>query len=56
MAVSQQHLETLSSGAYTACDISDALLKLRVPHAGFLVDIGPSPPLPISFSPLTNNF
>ncbi|KAH8149365.1 uncharacterized protein LAJ45_06444 [Morchella importuna] len=26
---------------YNACDISDALLKLKVPYAGFLVDILP---------------
>ncbi|KAF8243034.1 RraA-like protein [Wilcoxina mikolae CBS 423.85] len=39
MSASLQHIDTLSSGTYTACDISDALLKLGVPHAGFLVDI-----------------
>jgi regulator of RNase E activity RraA len=30
-------LETLQN--YTACDISDALLKLKVPHAGFIPDL-----------------
>lgn len=27
--------------AYTACDISDALLKLKVPGAGFIADLNP---------------
>lgn len=26
---------------YTACDISDALLKLKVPKAGFIADLNP---------------
>ncbi|KAA8894002.1 ribonuclease E inhibitor RraA/Dimethylmenaquinone methyltransferase [Sphaerosporella brunnea] len=51
IAMALDQLQTLSS--YTACDISDALLKLKVPHAGFLADIelqhSPSSP---STSPL----
>ncbi|KAK5119785.1 hypothetical protein LTR85_007361 [Meristemomyces frigidus] len=31
------------SGGYSACDVSDALLKLKVPQAGFLADISPIP-------------
>lgn len=58
---SPEHLHILASGAYTACDISDALLKLQIPHAGFLVDIGLVPRTPFppprsalrSASPLT---
>ena len=43
--MSDSDLAVLRSGAYTACDISDALLKLGVPHAGFLADLGtPRPP------------
>ncbi|KAL5329194.1 hypothetical protein ACEPPN_002704 [Leptodophora sp. 'Broadleaf-Isolate-01'] len=40
----QDQLQTLQK--YTACDIADALLKLKVPNAGFLSDlkhITPSP-------------
>lgn len=33
----QDQLETLKK--YTACDIADALLKLKVPNAGFLADL-----------------
>lgn len=32
--------------AYTACDICDVLLKLKVPHAGFLPDLHPFAPTP----------
>ncbi|KAF2493486.1 RraA-like protein [Lophium mytilinum] len=32
-----------SLAAYSACDVSDALLKLNVPGAGFLADITPIP-------------
>ncbi|KAF2400900.1 RraA-like protein [Trichodelitschia bisporula] len=39
--MSTAQLEALS--AYTACDISDALLKLSVPGAGFLPNILPLP-------------
>ncbi|KAF8866860.1 RraA-like protein [Acephala macrosclerotiorum] len=35
--LSQEQVETLEK--YTACDIADALLKLKVPNAGFLVDL-----------------
>ncbi|KAF2720141.1 RraA-like protein [Polychaeton citri CBS 116435] len=31
------------SEKYSACDVSDALLKLKVPNAGFLPDISPIP-------------
>jgi regulator of RNase E activity RraA len=31
--------------SYSPCDVSDALLKLQVPCAGFLRDISPIPPL-----------
>jgi len=31
------------SQSYSACDISDGLLKLKVPQAGFLPDISPIP-------------
>lgn len=31
---------------YTACDISDALLKLKVPNAGFIPGLTPYTPLP----------
>lgn len=31
---------------YTACDISDALLKLKVPGAGFIADLNPYGSLP----------
>jgi regulator of RNase E activity RraA len=33
----QDQLQTLQK--YTACDIADALLKLKVPNAGFLADL-----------------
>ena len=33
----QEQLQALSK--YTACDIADALLKLKVPNAGFLPDL-----------------
>ena len=49
---SPEHLHILASGAYTACDISDALLKLQIPHAGFLVDIGLVPRTPFPPPPL----
>ncbi|CZR57034.1 related to dlpA protein [Phialocephala subalpina] len=35
--LSQEQLQTLEK--YTACDIADALLKLKVPNAGFLADL-----------------
>lgn len=34
---SKEQLQTLQK--YTACDISDALLKLKVPNCGFLPDL-----------------
>ncbi|KAJ6259790.1 4-hydroxy-4-methyl-2-oxoglutarate aldolase [Drechslerella dactyloides] len=37
MSLDDDKIEALS--AYNACDISDALLKLKVPGAGFLADI-----------------
>lgn len=37
---------------YTACDVSDALLKLKVPAAGFLADLNLYSPLA---SPATTN-
>ncbi|KAK7533785.1 DlpA domain-containing protein [Phyllosticta citribraziliensis] len=37
--MSSEQFQTLAK--YTACDISDALLKLNVPGAGFLADIAP---------------
>ncbi|KAI6710232.1 hypothetical protein JHW43_007249 [Diplocarpon mali] len=37
-------LESLQN--YTACDIADALLKLKVPNAGFLADLKPFTPRP----------
>ncbi|OCL00202.1 DlpA domain-containing protein [Cenococcum geophilum 1.58] len=37
--MSSAQLKALAS--YTACDISDALLKLNVPSAGFLADLTP---------------
>ncbi|KAK5132723.1 hypothetical protein LTR08_008689 [Meristemomyces frigidus] len=33
------------SEGYSACDVSDALLKLKIPQAGFLADITPIPNL-----------
>ena len=30
---------------YTTCDISDALLKLKVPHGGILADLVPFSPV-----------
>ncbi|CCX12551.1 ribonuclease E inhibitor RraA/Dimethylmenaquinone methyltransferase [Pyronema domesticum] len=39
--MSASQLAALSSGNFTPCDIADALLKLKVPHAGYLVDIDP---------------
>ncbi|OBT39436.1 hypothetical protein VE00_09834 [Pseudogymnoascus sp. WSF 3629] len=39
-------LTTLST--YTACDISDALLALHLPHGGFIPDLSPLPPPPTS--------
>ncbi|EKG13047.1 Ribonuclease E inhibitor RraA/Dimethylmenaquinone methyltransferase [Macrophomina phaseolina MS6] len=38
-AMSSAKLDLLSK--YSACDVSDALLKLDVPGAGFIPDIGP---------------
>nr|POE74601.1 4-hydroxy-4-methyl-2-oxoglutarate aldolase [Quercus suber] len=35
--------DLLASGRFSACDVSDALLKLKVPQAGFLPDIAPLP-------------
>ncbi len=35
--LSQEQLQVLEK--YTACDIADALLKLKVPNAGFLPDL-----------------
>ncbi|KAL1297344.1 hypothetical protein AAFC00_004889 [Neodothiora populina] len=43
-----RQVRELASGEYSACDISDCLLKLKVPGAGFLPDIVP---LPISSFP-----
>ncbi|KAB2575435.1 Ribonuclease E inhibitor RraA/Dimethylmenaquinone methyltransferase [Lasiodiplodia theobromae] len=49
---------------YTACDVSDALLKLDVPGAGFIPDIGPlktgttrvvAPASTVHFSPKTTS-
>lgn len=39
---------------YSACDISDALLKLKAPGAGFIADLIPYSPLPgnQAFSPV----
>ncbi|KAF2003714.1 RraA-like protein, partial [Amniculicola lignicola CBS 123094] len=37
---------------YSACDVADALLKLKVPGAGFLVDISPIPTQSNLTSPL----
>ncbi|KFZ10648.1 hypothetical protein V501_05087, partial [Pseudogymnoascus sp. VKM F-4519 (FW-2642)] len=42
-------LTTLAT--YTACDISDALLALSLPHGGFIPDLSPVSP-PASTSPL----
>lgn len=36
---------------YTACDVSDALLKLKVPQAGFIADLTPYSPFRPQFSP-----
>ena len=49
MTTSQTQLTALKS--YTACDISDALLSLSVPNAGFLPDLVLRTPGP-SASPL----
>jgi regulator of RNase E activity RraA len=38
--ISLEQIETLKQ-QYTACDIADALLKLKVPGAGFLPDLNP---------------
>lgn len=37
---------------YTTCDVSDALLKLHVPSAGFLPDLTPYIPIPSDKFPL----
>ncbi|KAE9370393.1 RraA-like protein [Stipitochalara longipes BDJ] len=42
----KEQLQALSK--YTACDIADALLKLKVPNAGFLPDLQPFAPGPSS--------
>jgi len=40
MATSRPTKDLLQKlGKYTACDIADALLKLKVPNAGFLADL-----------------
>ncbi|PQE16884.1 hypothetical protein CJF30_00003589 [Rutstroemia sp. NJR-2017a BBW] len=38
-SISLEQIETLKQ--YTACDIADSLLKLKVPGAGFLPDLNP---------------
>jgi regulator of RNase E activity RraA len=52
LKASQEQIHSLSN--YTACDIADALLKLKVPNAGYLPDlklITPSPsPSPSSIT------
>jgi regulator of RNase E activity RraA len=52
-ALSAAHHATLSQ--YSACDISDALLALKIPHAGFLPDISriasPASPAPSAAAP-----
>lgn len=37
----KEQIETLQK-EYTACDVADALLKLKVPGAGFLPDLNPA--------------
>lgn len=50
---SASQLEALRK--YTACDIADALLKLKVPNAGFLPDLILYAPAPDSTSPPVKN-
>ncbi|OBT81725.1 hypothetical protein VE02_09240 [Pseudogymnoascus sp. 03VT05] len=45
-AIPPSTLTTLST--YTACDISDALLLLSLPHGGFIPDLHPTSPPPNS--------
>jgi regulator of RNase E activity RraA len=45
---SQQQIQSLSK--YTACDIADALLKLKVPNAGYLPDLKLITPSPSSIT------
>lgn len=40
---------------YTACDVSDALLKLKVPGAGFVADLNLYSPLQLSLPAATND-
>jgi len=48
----QEQLQALSK--YTACDIADALLKLKVPNAGFLPDLQLfAPPYPDTKTDIT---
>lgn len=53
-----RNVTTMATGAivelqkYTACDVSDALLKLKVPAAGFLADLNLYSPLT---APATTN-
>ncbi|KAK6538036.1 hypothetical protein TWF694_010929 [Orbilia ellipsospora] len=49
----EKYIQILSG--YSACDISDALLKLKVPGAGFLADIGLHSPA-LSTLPLRSIF
>lgn len=55
MATSRPTKDLLQKlGKYTACDIADALLKLKVPNAGFLADLKLfTPPAGISRSEIT---
>jgi regulator of RNase E activity RraA len=46
LRASQEQIQSLSK--YTACDIADALLKLKVPNAGFLPDLKLITPSPAS--------
>lgn len=52
MATSSPSTATIAELAkYTACDVSDALLKLKVPQAGFIADLAPYSPLRQQNSP-----